>query len=140
MDSQYLVNSALTPDTHSKSGQHGPEDKLFMLVFCLACIIITADRTPVYTSAAASKRPAQEKAPEKTAPISLFFLHNDQMLVKQLGQVDVLFLEDGVGYGLVAGTRDATDQNVVVNIYIRTGRLSTSGAVERTREIHLGRP
>lgn len=72
--------------------------------------------TPTYTSAAASKKSTQEKAPEKTAPISFSFLCICQtvlVLVLLVGE-DVLFLEDSVGDGFVANTMDTADQNMVV--------------------------
>ena len=103
----------LTPDAHSKSSQHGPEDELSGSVLLRERTDVTT-LTPTYTSAAASKKPTHEKAPEKTAPISFSFLYICQTVLVLLVGEDALFLEDSVGDGFVASTIDTADQNMVV--------------------------
>jgi hypothetical protein len=117
-----LGTMSLTPDAHSKGSQHGPEDKLAGSVLLHERTDVTT-LTPTYTSAAASKKPTHEKAPEKTAPISLSFLHICQTMLVLLFEGDVLFLEDSVGDGFVASTKDTADQNLVVE-YLYSWRAS----------------
>ena len=63
----------LTPYTKTKRGQHGPEDKLNILLAVMPLRRLST-LTPVYTSAAASKRLSHEKRLSKTARTSLWFL------------------------------------------------------------------